>query len=99
MHVHTLEEELSIEQNPTSTANLDTSSRTLQNFTRDSRTPLVTLILKQPQSRSYSNAIKALKRCPPTIPTSRTLLTSLNLTITPKLCSSVTASMKRSKNS
>src|SRR5438874_13467309 len=87
MHVHTSEEEPSIGQNPTSTVNLDTSSRTLQNFTRGLRTPSATLIPKQLQSRSYNNTIKAPKRCPPITPTSRTLLTSLNLTTTPKLCS------------
>src|SRR5947207_5821616 len=99
MHVHTSEEELLIGQNPTSTANLDTSSRTLQNFTRGLRTPSATLIPKQPQSRSYGNAIKALRRCQLTTPTSRTLLTSLNLTTTLRSCSSATASAKRSKNS
>src|SRR5438067_2511698 len=93
MHVHTSEEEPSIGQNPTSMANLDTSSRTLQNFTRGLRTPSAILIPKQLQSRSYDNAIKASKRCPPTTSTSRTLLISLNLTTMLKLCSSTTASV------
>src|SRR5437763_9833276 len=99
MHVHTSEEEPSIGQNPTSMANLDTSSRTLQNFIRGLRMPSATLTPKQPQSRSYDNAIKVPKRCPPTTPTSRILLTFLNLMTTLKLCSSTTASMKRLKNS
>ena len=76
MHVHTSEEEPLIGQNPTSMANLDTSSRTLQNFTRGLRTPSVTLIPKQLQNRSYDNAIKAPRRCQLTTPTFKTLSTT-----------------------